>query len=408
MAAALQDGGESSPGVHSTRRSLSSKASSSWKTSSYTPRSGKGEINGYPSPPSSLPNNPDEISGSNNEAYFSKNNTALVDGPPIASNAAGQSALSKARARRASEGQHLVKGERRPNGSELRCEKCGKNYKHSSCLTKHLWEHTPEWSYTSKLLISKHQQVQLLEAASVLVAMNQDGTPSTEAAANADSDHSSASPAASGFSGPHDGLSSADTTPPPQAEEQGSIPTKASRPGRPKRYSSTMSGYGRFYQSAPSDSFQSGSAPADAHEFSHHRHSSAEQGTPGADPVAYGKGISEEDEAGLAAALELLSSSFGTPRSGPVLLPPDVPPVPPLPARFLGQDGQSMSGSTATPSNHLPFQKASNSILKTSENDIEMRESEDSVADDEDFDQRSSSRDRSEDDDDGVFGQMEE
>ena len=30
------------------------------------------------------------------------------------------------------------------------------------------WEHTPEWQYTSKLLISKHQQVQLLEAASVL------------------------------------------------------------------------------------------------------------------------------------------------------------------------------------------------------------------------------------------------
>ena len=30
--------------------------------------------------------------------------------------------------------------------------------------------------YTSKLLISKHQQVQLLEAASVLVTMNQDGT----------------------------------------------------------------------------------------------------------------------------------------------------------------------------------------------------------------------------------------
>jgi len=34
------------------------------------------------------------------------------------------------------------------------------------------WEHSPHWSQTSKLLISKHQQVQLLEAAQILVHMN--------------------------------------------------------------------------------------------------------------------------------------------------------------------------------------------------------------------------------------------
>jgi hypothetical protein len=34
------------------------------------------------------------------------------------------------------------------------------------------WEHSPHWSTTSKLLISKHQQVQLLEAAQILVHMN--------------------------------------------------------------------------------------------------------------------------------------------------------------------------------------------------------------------------------------------
>jgi hypothetical protein len=34
------------------------------------------------------------------------------------------------------------------------------------------WEHSPHWSQTSKLLISKHQQVQLLQAASILVHMN--------------------------------------------------------------------------------------------------------------------------------------------------------------------------------------------------------------------------------------------
>ena len=44
--------------------------------------------------------------------------------------------ISKARARRASEGSHLSGGKRA--SGELRCEKCGKGYKHSSCLTKHL------------------------------------------------------------------------------------------------------------------------------------------------------------------------------------------------------------------------------------------------------------------------------
>lgn len=56
---------------------------------------------------------------------------------------------------------------------ELKCEACGKGYKHISSLAKHLWEHTPEWNVTKKLLISKHQQVQLLEAASILVGMNE-------------------------------------------------------------------------------------------------------------------------------------------------------------------------------------------------------------------------------------------
>jgi len=45
----------------------------------------------------------------------------------------------KARMRRASDGQPLVKEGRKSNRPELRCEKCGKGYKHSSCLTKHLF-----------------------------------------------------------------------------------------------------------------------------------------------------------------------------------------------------------------------------------------------------------------------------
>ena len=44
----------------------------------------------------------------------------------------------KARMRRASEGAHLSKSESRRSNGDLRCQKCGKGYKHSSCLTKHL------------------------------------------------------------------------------------------------------------------------------------------------------------------------------------------------------------------------------------------------------------------------------
>ena len=45
----------------------------------------------------------------------------------------------KQRNRRASEGAYLVKGEGKRVSSELRCDTCGKSYKHSSCLTKHLY-----------------------------------------------------------------------------------------------------------------------------------------------------------------------------------------------------------------------------------------------------------------------------
>lgn len=45
---------------------------------------------------------------------------------------------TKSRNRRASEGAYLVKGEGKRLPSELRCDTCGKGYKHSSCLTKHM------------------------------------------------------------------------------------------------------------------------------------------------------------------------------------------------------------------------------------------------------------------------------
>lgn len=36
-------------------------------------------------------------------------------------------------------------------------------YRHPSCLIKHRWEHSPQWREASKFVLSKHQQVQLLE-----------------------------------------------------------------------------------------------------------------------------------------------------------------------------------------------------------------------------------------------------
>lgn len=62
-------------------------------------------------------------------------------------------------------------------GKELpihRCERCNKMYRHPSCLVKHRWEHTVYWKEASKFLMSKHQQVQLLEAAAILVNMDGD------------------------------------------------------------------------------------------------------------------------------------------------------------------------------------------------------------------------------------------
>ena len=50
----------------------------------------------------------------------------------------GSGKLSEARDRRASDGQPLTKDGKKSSRIEVQCEKCGKSYKHGSCLTKHL------------------------------------------------------------------------------------------------------------------------------------------------------------------------------------------------------------------------------------------------------------------------------
>lgn len=239
--------------------------------------------------------------------------------------------------------------------------------------------------------------MQLLEAASVLVTMNQDGTTPPDSAKDFQSDQESASPAASG-SEPNDRASSADTTPPPQADH---AYNSGSYTGRHKRYSSGY-GFSRSYQSAPSvHSLHSGSVPTSS-GFGHYRQPSHERR-----PPSSGISRNSEDE-GLAAAVELLSCSFGsagTPRTVPVTLPEDAPPVPHIPAQYLSQ-GSISSHHAMTPSQH-PRQAESYTRHRVHlDGDVKMEESEESVADDDDYDQRS--RGRSDEEDDGVFGRMEE
>lgn len=66
--------------------------------------------------------------------------SAVVDDSPLSSiMGSDRGAGNKSRMRRASEGTRLTRAERRRStAGELRCDHCGKSYKHGSCLTKHL------------------------------------------------------------------------------------------------------------------------------------------------------------------------------------------------------------------------------------------------------------------------------
>ena len=190
------------------------------------------------------------------------------------------------------------------------------------------WEHDPAWQYTSKLLISKHQQVQLLEAASVLFNMNTEASSGQPDASQADpSEVSSGSPVYSETSDAHEELSSVETTPPPMSEVTYPVPDG-------KRYSAqSSSGFSRSYRSIPSSSFaESTISPG----LPPHRYSGVNDFRPG---------TSGTDDSGLAAAAELLN--FGTPRIRPTHVLSDVPPVPPLPQQYQSLNN-NLSGSNST------------------------------------------------------------
>jgi hypothetical protein len=84
--------------------------------------------------PASLPTS----SGFGQAAYDSKYGNAISETSFLEVLPEDVKGTTKARARRASEGSHLRKEGKRVAGGDLRCDTCGKGYKHSSCLNKHL------------------------------------------------------------------------------------------------------------------------------------------------------------------------------------------------------------------------------------------------------------------------------
>lgn len=96
-----------------------------------------GLLGSLPSPPASLPTQKFVMGADGTVTHVQ--DSAIDDEQNDRSSDEAERAFQKARIRRASDGQPLVKEGRKSNRPELRCEKCGKGYKHSSCLTKHLF-----------------------------------------------------------------------------------------------------------------------------------------------------------------------------------------------------------------------------------------------------------------------------
>lgn len=437
--------GTATPMTISNRRSLTTKTSGSPSVAGKThAKHGSTGLRALPSPHRGTDDiaSPDGGRPSRrtsvvvDEQHHQQQQASPLWSPPLTGKAGG-----KVRSRRASEGSHLrTTGSRRETGNELRCETCGKAYKHSSCLTKHLfvslslfrrlgmslaflgavpvgrmklranvmtrsWEHTPEWSFTSKLLMSKHQQVQLLEAASVLVAMNQDGDAVVDAPTDANGHPSSSdSPDASGSSASRDGMSSVHTSPPPPAEDEYAFMFSARehRARAAKRRSSNASTHSRSHQSVYSISTHTdGTSPGTPGFYL--------QGPGGADWKTAGVQV-DDDAADLAAAVGLLSCSFGTPKTGPLGPSDEIPPVPPLPARYTNLPSQDLSGHKGLNMAEQAGRPYSISQRGPGERKSAWRpgDGEDVAVDDEADDRPSGIRSRVDEDDESIFGRMEE
>lgn len=195
----------------------------------------------------------------------------------------------------------------------------------------------------------------------MLVAMNQDTDMSSveSLAPPLDSDRSSASPLASVSSAIQDDeISSLEITPPPFEYHHEYKYSTHNQSKTHYRYSSTSSIYSQSYQSTGGRDSIAGSVPTAASygsttQFSFHGRRPSASGT------QYSHSQVGEDDAGIAAALDLCS--FGTPRTGPIHNGDDIPPVPPLPAKFASHKASISVGAANSlyPGFHGPTSRIS-------------------------------------------------
>jgi len=142
MVAAVRESGDNTLGIPiSNRRNTMSKGS----------RSAVGSL---PSPPASLPSHRIRITSSGKS---DQGESAIDDDQNDEEmNDEDDNEFKKSRIRRASEGQHLMKGDKKGEKGapgDLKCEECGKGYKHSSCLSKHKCVGTLHHSVLRALMI---------------------------------------------------------------------------------------------------------------------------------------------------------------------------------------------------------------------------------------------------------------
>ncbi|KAK6499679.1 hypothetical protein TWF481_010040 [Arthrobotrys musiformis] len=292
------------------------------------------------------------------------------------------------------------------------------------------WEHTPEWSYTSKLLISKHQQVQLLEAASILVSMKPN-TPPTSASSTAS------------YSMMNDSSndSTSEDSPPPMPErmsspQPGGRSRALSSAGQPTRrhgsHSRAAAPYSRSYQHPPmGSSFGGKSVTPVASPGSMRPVSVLPPGLLSPRSIATGG----QDDESLAAAVQMLSCSFGgTPVLGPTKATLKNGNVPPLPLASPPNDLRGLGSPRTLTADYI----TSNPVAQQSGirgtaghfdgEDVEMDDSDhdqaeklvrspsyrarfngpEVVVEDNDEENRAAAGAKHDDDEDGVFGKMEE
>ncbi|EFX00459.1 c2h2 finger domain containing protein [Grosmannia clavigera kw1407] len=417
-----------------------------------------GTIGGLPlpSPPASLPSRK-FVTADGSAIDDDFNDMSDVEDDSTMRSDLGANIFDMAHIRRASDGQPLVKeGRRSSTRMDLRCDKCGKGYKHSSCLTKHFGAARASISQTVGAALctfrtviggvgtptirsSCHhlliQNVQLLEAASVLVAMNNQhpnadvtvvNTP-PESARDYTSERDSASPIASTYFEQNDGHSSVDTTPPPQLEGAMNIDGPKRDPSLPHSSPPASllaerrhflqrfgpgNGHGGISQSYQSGlpagpvagrTLSTGSVTSDAFAFGHQPHRGSLR------PSSSGRNTTGQEDNELAAAVEMLSCSFNSAGGEVHGFVQNMPPVPPVPAMYLGQTAQPLDDTSfisSFPSRAPESFTRGDRFSVSGCDDVMMEESSESLTDEDDDDIRS--RARSDDDDDGVFGRMEE